>query len=176
MTQYAFSLDVSRCTGCRACVVACQDQNDLEGDDLAAFRHVTTIERGTFPDVRIAHVSLACQHCGDAPCIAVCPTRAIVRRGAEGAVLVDENLCIGCHSCALVCPFGAPQFSADGPMVKCDLCWVRLEEGLKPACVQVCATHALDCRPTESLGAKKAEAASLRILETLVRTLPPEPA
>lgn len=174
MTQYAFSLDVTRCSGCSACVVACQDQNDRDGRETVAFRHVTTHEAGAYPEAHVAHLSMACQHCGDAPCIVVCPTRAIVRREADGAILVDRNLCIGCHSCELACPFGAPQFLDDGRMAKCDLCHVRQDHGLTPACVRVCPTHALVCGPVEDLSARKARAASVRILEALVRSMAPE--
>jgi DMSO reductase iron-sulfur subunit len=171
VTQYAFSLDISRCTGCHACVVACQDQNDLDAA-TGSFRQVTRHESGAFPDVRIAYLSIACQHCGDAPCVVVCPTRAISRRATDGAVMVDADLCVGCHSCALVCPFGAPKFLADGRMAKCDLCHVRRDNGMTPACVAVCPTRALDCAPVEELSARKAEAASVRILRSLVHGLP----
>ena len=51
--------------------------------------------------------------------------------------------CIGCHSCAMACPFGAPSFNAQGKMVKCHGCYVRLQYGLQPACVRVCPTGAL---------------------------------
>lgn len=171
MTQYAFSLDVTRCSGCSACIVACQDQNDLE---TIAFRLVTKHEAGAYPEAHFAYLSMACQHCGDAPCIVVCPTRAISRGESDGAVLVDRNLCIGCHSCELACPFGAPQFLDDGKMAKCDLCHVRQDHGLTPACVRICPTRALDCGPVEELSAKKAKAASVRILEALVHSIRPE--
>jgi len=114
VTQYAFSFDVSRCSGCLACVVACQDQNDFVAGQEVAFRHVTKHEAGSYPDAHIAHLSLACQHCGDAPCIVVCPMRAIARRSEDGTVLVDRDLCVGCHSCELACPFGAPKFRRTG--------------------------------------------------------------
>jgi anaerobic dimethyl sulfoxide reductase subunit B len=174
VTQYAFSLDVTRCSSCLACVVACQDQNDFVGGETVAFRHVTKYEAGAYPEPQIAYLSVACQHCGDAPCILVCPARAISRRDADGTVLVNRHFCVGCHSCELACPFGAPQFAADGKMAKCDLCHVRRDHDLTPACVRVCPTHALDCGPIEELSAKKAEAASVRILKSLVRSIPPE--
>ncbi len=166
--QYAFSFDVSRCSGCMACVVACQDQNDFAADETVAFRHVTRYEAGTGPETRIVYLSLACQHCGDAPCLLVCPMQAISRRPEDGAVLVDRDLCVGCHSCELACPFGAPKFSEDGKMSKCDLCYVRREQALKPACVRVCPVRALDYGPLEDLSETKAETASVRILKSLV--------
>lgn len=58
----------------------------------------------------------------------------------------DRSRCIGCHSCAMACPFGIPQFDpVDGKLVKCDGCHVRLENGLQPACVRACAFGALTC-------------------------------
>jgi anaerobic dimethyl sulfoxide reductase subunit B len=118
MSQCAFSFDVSRCSGCMACTVACQDQNDFAADEMVAFRHVTKYEEGQYPEARIVHFSLSCQHCGDAPCLAVCPTGAIFREQGDGAVRVDRDLCVGCHSCELACPFGAPKFPQDGKMAK----------------------------------------------------------
>ena len=168
MDNYAFSFDVSRCSGCMACVVACQDQNDFASDDKVAFRHVTRYEAGAYPAARISYFSLSCQHCGDATCLVVCPTGAISRRPEDGVVLVNRDLCIGCHSCELACPFGAPKFAEDGKMAKCDLCFVRREHGLKPACVLVCPVQALDVGPIEELSIQKAEKASIAILKSLI--------
>jgi anaerobic dimethyl sulfoxide reductase subunit B (iron-sulfur subunit) len=172
VTQYAFSFDVSRCSGCFACVVACQDQNDFTAGEAVAFRHVTKYEAGFYPEAKLAYLSLACQHCGDAPCIVVCPMRAISRRPEDGAVLVDRDLCVGCHSCELACPFGATKFSENGKMTKCDLCYIRRDHGLQPACVRVCPTQALTYGPIEALSEKKAETASVRILRSLICATP----
>ncbi len=161
--QFGFSFDLSRCTGCMSCIVACLDQNDLP-DNGARFRHVSRIEMGAYPDVNIRYVSLACMHCGDAPCIAVCPTRAISKRPEDGVVLVNEDLCIGCHTCATVCPFGAPQFPNGARMSKCDFCVARLENGLEPACVRTCTTKALNVGPIEKLTEEQAKKASTKIV------------
>lgn len=139
----AFHLDVERCTGCYACVIACMDQNDLEGPEAAAWRRVFAIESGTYPDAELRYVSLACMHCEDAPCLVACPTGAIRRDERTQAVSVEASHCIGCHSCAIACPFGVPRFGADGRMQKCDLCSERVAHGLEPACVRVCPTKAL---------------------------------
>jgi DMSO reductase iron-sulfur subunit len=172
MSQYAFSFDVSRCSGCMACVVACQDQNDFAADEVVAFRHVTGYESGAYPSAQISFLSLSCQHCGDATCLPVCPTGALFRRPEDGIVLVNRDLCIGCHSCELACPFGAPKFPEDGKMAKCDLCHVRMEHGMKPACVLVCPAQALDVGPIEELSMKKTERASIMILKSLVTVTP----
>jgi Fe-S-cluster-containing dehydrogenase component len=155
-----------------ACVVACQDQTDLDADDAVAFRHVTRSESETYPSARIDHFSLSCQHCGNAPCIIACPTAAIRRRAEDGAVVVDRDLCIGCHACELACPFGAPKFREDGRMAKCDLCYVRGELGMKPACVLVCPCGALDAGPIEEMSVKKAERASVKLLRSLIAISP----
>jgi Fe-S-cluster-containing dehydrogenase component len=149
-----------------ACVVACRDQNDLKAPDTA-LRQVTCLEQGEYP-ATVAHISLSCMHCGDAPCLMVCPTGAIFRHADSGVVDIDRDLCIGCHSCELACPFGAPKFAGDGRMIKCDLCIVRIENGLEPACVRTCTTGALQFGYAEELAVQKAGDASLRILKTLL--------
>ena len=142
----------------------------------STFRHVSRIETGTYPDVTIRYVSLACMHCGEAPCIAVCPKRAIFKRPDDGIVAVNKDLCIGCHACATVCPFGAPQFPEGTLMSKCDLCGVRVWSGLEPACVRTCPTKALGFGPIEKLTEENAKTASSKIISSfnpnLFLTLP----
>ena len=151
--SYAFHLDLTRCTGCYACAVACMDQNDLDiGAEPSAWRQVFTIETGAGNEARVRHVSLACMHCEDAPCLVACPSGAISREPGTGIVTVAAELCIGCHSCSIACPFGVPRFGRDGTMQKCDLCSVRLENGLEPACVRVCPTGALRQGQPNELG------------------------
>jgi anaerobic dimethyl sulfoxide reductase subunit B len=162
--SHAFYLDLDRCTGCMACAVACMDQNDLEVTrESTAWRQVFTVESGRYPEARLAYVSLACMHCEDAPCLMACPSGAISRDLVTRAVVVDAALCIGCHSCSIACPFGVPRFGADGTMQKCDLCTVRLENGLEPACVRVCPTRALRQGDPNALGADVQRKAAARL-------------
>lgn len=137
-------LNIDLCSGCGACVVACMDQNDIYPEKgQVPFRRIYCIEDSEFPEAEIKYISTGCLHCEDSPCVIGCPTGAITKDDKTRAVIVNSGLCIGCHSCALSCPFGVPRFNRDGKMEKCNLCLERLEAGLEPACVRVCPTFAL---------------------------------
>jgi anaerobic dimethyl sulfoxide reductase subunit B (iron-sulfur subunit) len=140
------------------------DQNDLElGLEPRAWRQVFAVETGSADTARIRYVSLACMHCEDAPCLVACPAGAIGRDPATGAVVVTADLCIGCHSCSIACPFGVPRFGPDGIMQKCHLCSVRVEHGLEPACVRVCPTKALRHGDPNELGLQAERRAAERL-------------
>jgi len=167
MTDHSFIFNAARCTGCMACVVACQDQNDYLDDDTIAFRHVNNLTQGGFSESgAIAH-SVSCQHCVDPPCLLACPMQAITRRPEDGTVIVDRDMCVGCYSCELACPIGAPQFPKDGRMAKCDLCYVRRDNGMSPACVSICPTGAIEFGAIKEIGQNMREKESLRMLESL---------
>lgn len=160
----AFYLDIERCTGCYACAVACMDQNDLDTTDgVVAWRTVFTVESGEYPEASLRYVSLACMHCEDAPCVLACPTTALQRGGEPPVVRVDAGLCIGCHGCAIACPYGVPRFGVDGRMQKCDLCVDRVAAGLEPACVRVCPTQALRHGDSNLLGLSVERKAARRL-------------
>lgn len=164
----AFYLDIERCSGCYACVVACMDQNDTGvGEQPTAWRHVHAVESGSYPEAHLRYVSLACMHCEDAPCLLACPTGALRRDAATRAVRVEAALCIGCHSCSIACPFGAPRFGPDGTMQKCDLCSERLAHGLEAACVRVCPTKALRRGDLNELGLGVGQKAAERLAHEL---------
>jgi len=170
VTECSFFFDASRCSGCMACVVACQDQNDFVTGDTVAFRHVSQHEEGVYPEARITSRSFSCQHCADGPCLLACPMQAISRRPEDGTVLVNRDICVGCRSCELACPVGAPKFPEDGKMAKCDLCYVRRDHGMKPACVRTCPTGALDYGSIEEMSEKMREKASIRMLKGSTRS------
>ncbi len=154
--QHAFHFNVKRCAQCFACEVACKSAHDSRphvqeepGTCGPRFRQVVELksEEGPTP---VQYVSMACMHCGDAACMAVCPARAIYREPEFGAVLVDRSTCLGCRYCSWACEFGAPQFDRDGLMSKCDMCIDRLRAGLEPACVESCCGGAISLEPVES--------------------------
>ncbi|MGC8603189.1 MAG: 4Fe-4S dicluster domain-containing protein [Desulfomonilaceae bacterium] len=137
-------VNVDLCVGCGACVVACMDQNDIYPEKgQPAFRRIYQFEDGEFPNAIIRRLSISCMHCTHSPCMIGCPTKAITRDNRTGAVIVNQRLCIGCHTCALACPLGVPRYDEDGKMWKCDLCIERVEAGMEPACVRVCPVGAL---------------------------------
>lgn len=141
--EYIFDLDLELCSACGACAVACMDQNDIDlqsGD--SPYRTVKVLERPGETN-QLIFLSMACMHCKDAPCVLACPTGCITKDPETGLTTWDNSDCIGCHSCSLACPFGAPAFSQAGKMTKCHGCSVRLQNGLMPACVHTCPTNAL---------------------------------
>ncbi len=137
-----FLFDPNRCTGCSACVLACSTENKLDWG--TSWRQVVPFNGARRSGVPVFHLSLACNHCDEAPCVEQCPAVAIRRDPATGAVLIQEDHCIGCGYCGWVCPYDAPLFDeARSVMTKCTLCNHRLVEGLAPACVESCPTSAL---------------------------------
>jgi len=141
--RHAFVVDVNKCTGCHACEMACQIANHLPGD--RRWREVRTFNELHVPGVEMVHLSLACNHCREAPCLEQCPALAYSRDEQTGAVLIDAEACIGCRYCAWVCPYDAPRFDADrGVMTKCTMCHEKLLAGGRPACVTSCPTGALE--------------------------------
>ncbi len=143
--QHGFHFDAALCIKCHACEIACKSWNEVEVGPR--WREVVKIESGTFPNVQSMNVSMACMHCGDAPCQSACPVNAISKRAEDGIVMVDQDKCIGCGFCAWACPFNAPQLSATaGKMEKCNFCQTPgLERpvGLPRACEEVCPTGAI---------------------------------
>ena len=123
------------------------------------WRRVETIERGTFPDVKVSFLSIACFHCQTPPCVSACPVSAISKREEDGIVIVDPEKCLGEQNCGLckdACIYRIPQFNParDFKMEKCDLCLDRLENGKQPICVDACPMHALGVAPLEELSKK----------------------
>ena len=119
MARMKFLCDADRCIECNACVTACKNEHEVPWGINR--RRVVTINDGK-PGER--SISMACMHCTDAPCAAVCPMNCFYTT-ADAVVLHSKDLCIGCGYCFYACPFGAPQypkvgnFGSRGKMDKC---------------------------------------------------------
>jgi formate dehydrogenase iron-sulfur subunit len=154
-------IDLTRCTGCNSCALACKEVNNLPHPDQPAYglsnqaytfvdtRQVTTAEA-----VKERYVKRQCMHCLDAACVSACPAAAMYK-SEEGPVIYRAERCLGCRYCQIACPFGVPSFDwEDGvtPVIsKCWLCYDRLQEGQKPGCAEACPTGALRFGKREAL-------------------------
>jgi len=168
----AFLLDLNACTGCGACRLACTLENGLPWG--RSWRQISTFNEARHPAAPSFHLSLACNHCADAPCMDQCPALAIRREEATGVVLIDPGRCIGCGYCGWACPYDAPLYDEDeGVMGKCTFCSPRLAEGREPACATLCPTGALRSGEIEGLGGvERVEGFPLRPIRPSLRLLP----
>ncbi|MEL7566339.1 MAG: 4Fe-4S dicluster domain-containing protein [Dehalobacterium sp.] len=144
--KIVFNLDVLKCSACGACAIACMDQNDIDiKNGQMPFRVVVDYEDREGKEIRYTYASISCMHCNDAPCVRSCPTGCIIKDAATGLTVYDHTKCVGCHSCAMACPYGVPTFGMDGKMQKCDGCFERIKHGMEPACCRACPVGALTC-------------------------------
>jgi len=159
-------VDIDRCLGCRSCELACAVAHSRSKDLVAALAEEPRPEpRVTVEAVGEYSLPIQCRHCEDAPCVSICPSQAMTKLGVEEPVVLDNDRCIGCKMCILVCPFGVLNVNRDGTIViKCDLCIERLEEGEDPACVSACPTRALRYMRVEDIVEEKKAAAAKRYL------------
>jgi molybdopterin-containing oxidoreductase family iron-sulfur binding subunit len=161
--HWGMVVDTERCIGCWSCAVICKSENQVpignwwnriltDGEALDTPR----IEHG---EPEMHWVPLACQHCGNAPCVKVCPVQATYHRD-DGVVMQDPDRCIGCRYCMISCPYGVRTFNWGeavqpidqafgmvaarpvGTVEKCTLCVHRLAEGQVPSCVWSCPAQA----------------------------------
>ena len=139
--RYGFVIDNRKCIGCHACTTACKSENEVP---LGVFRTwVKYTEKGEFPNVRRNFNVMRCNHCEDAPCVTVCPTKALFKR-PDGIVDFDSSRCIGCKSCMQSCPYDAIYIDPfEHTAAKCNYCAHRVDLDLLPACVVVCPEKAI---------------------------------
>jgi Fe-S-cluster-containing dehydrogenase component/DMSO reductase anchor subunit len=167
--QYAFEVDLDRCSGCKGCVTACHALNGLDEDEswrsvglltglgrksqespvtLAppGFRFQPPLPPAAGPRAVPLQqtVTTACHHCVEPACLHGCPVLAYDKDPLTGIVRHLDDQCIGCSYCVMMCPYEVPRFSARRGIVrKCDLCHGRLADGEAPACVQACPNEAI---------------------------------
>jgi len=157
-------IDAEACMACLTCQVECSLAHSKSKSLDEAMGEVEP--RLDVEAVEEIAVPMVCRHCEDAPCIKICPTKALNRQDLNGPVLFKRELCIGCKFCLVVCPFGAIIPSYDGKsVVKCDMCIERLKEGQEPACVASCPMYAIKFVDAEQYAQEKRKAVAEQCLE-----------
>ncbi len=157
--RWGMLIDTTKCaSGCDACVKACADENGIveQVEDPAQRSHwIRKIDLKDKQSGREHSLPMMCQHCAEPPCVDVCPTGASMKR-ADGIVLVDRHICIGCRYCMMACPYKARSFVHEplteqnpevprgvGCVESCTLCVQRVDRGQLPACVEACPEGAM---------------------------------
>ena len=163
MPRWGMVIDLKRCYGCYACVMACKVANHTPPGVF--WCRLLKGETGTFPNVVRQALPVLCMQCDEPSCLEVCPTGATVKRD-DGIVIVEKDKCMGCKYCIMACPYGArytvPKWesyfpeglplspyeefakqaweerSGCGVATKCDFCKDRITNGRQPACVEAC--------------------------------------
>lgn len=154
-------IDLTRCTGCESCVLACKKANNRPNPDAIPVQ--LDVEAYCFLDTHTVldadgvlteqPVKRQCMHCLNPACAAACTVGALCRQ-SNGAVTYEADKCIGCRYCQYACPFGIPAYDWDNPLGlihKCEMCAERLNEGGMPACVGACPNGALRFGPRAAL-------------------------
>ena len=141
MANYGFAIDLRKCIGCHACTIACKAEHEIP---VGVNRNwVKTVEKGLFPDTRRFFFPVLCNQCDEAPCVRICPTKALFKR-RDGIVDLHGDSCIGCRACMEACPYDQLFIDPNTHTAeKCNFCANRVENKLLPACVSVCPT---ECR------------------------------
>jgi formate dehydrogenase beta subunit len=157
MAQKTKLIDISKCTGCRGCQLACKQWNQQpakQTENYGTYQNPPDLQANTWTLIRFQEIANkdgvkwifrkdGCMHCTDAACVKVCPSGAL-HYTEYGTVGIHHERCIGCKECVVACPFDIPRYDrATDKIYKCDLCLTRIQAALEPACVKACPTGAL---------------------------------
>lgn len=150
---YGILYDSTRCVGCQSCEFACAEANNLPepigmpeiGNIRKTDETRRTVVNAYDTSKGEVYVKRQCMHCNEPACAAACLTQAMLKT-KEGPIIWQGDKCMGCRYCMVSCPFDGPKFeyhSANPKIIKCDMCFNRLEEGKMPACVENCPAEAI---------------------------------
>lgn len=154
MTTWAMVIDLKKCVGCYACVIACKQEHFLPPN--ISLNTVLAGETGEYPQAKKVIYPVLCGQCENPVCVDVCPTKASYKR-EDGIVAIDPDKCTGCQYCVLFCPYHQRTYyegynnehfpgqgltepeligqklcpHQEGTVLKCDFCRDRIDEGLK---------------------------------------------
>jgi formate dehydrogenase beta subunit len=157
MAEKTKLIDVSKCTGCRGCQLACKQWNQQpakQTENSGTYQNPPDLQANTWTLIRFQEIADkdgvkwifrkdGCMHCTDAACVKVCPSGAL-HYTDYGTVGIHHERCIGCKECVTACPFDIPRYDqASDKIYKCDLCLTRIQAALEPACVKACPTGTL---------------------------------
>ncbi len=156
--------DATVCTGCKACVSACKQYNDMPPDFSSSEElwdtpldtnsrtlNIIKLYKNGIAAVKdreidgYSYIKRHCMHCVDPACVSACPVTALIKDPTNGVVAYNKKACIGCRYCQIACPFNIPKFEFDKAfprILKCQLCSHRLAKGDIPACCEFCPTGA----------------------------------
>jgi formate dehydrogenase iron-sulfur subunit len=161
---YGILYDSTRCVGCQSCEMACALAHGLPEPDPEDYpvpgvlrktnenrrTVINAYENETLGEI---YVKSQCMHCNQPACASACLTQAM-HKTRSGPVVWRDKKCMGCRYCMVSCPFDVPKFeyhSSNPDIVKCNMCYERLQEGELPACVADCPAEALTFGPRREL-------------------------
>jgi Fe-S-cluster-containing dehydrogenase component len=160
--RYGVLVDTTVCIGCRKCEYACKVAHNIPTEGPAHYTDQSVFRTKRRPDdmnltvvnaypQQSEHtisvtVKVQCMHCDHPACLSACIVGAF-DKDDTGAVIWDEDKCIGCRYCMVACPFQIPAYeyskALEARVVKCDWCIDRQKEDKLPACVEICPVEAL---------------------------------
>lgn len=155
MSKYGMVLNLDRCIGCYACVVACKMCHGTRPG--VNYNAVEKVEYGEGDKAKQRFLLTMCMHCDNPPCVDACPVGATWKT-EEGPVVIDYDMCIGCGACVAACPYDARHLVVDDETSfegcvapyeeesserlnvaeKCTFCYDRVKEGMQPMCTVFC--------------------------------------
>jgi carbon-monoxide dehydrogenase iron sulfur subunit len=160
MDGKVIAVDHEKCTGCRQCEMVCSVFHT--GASNPARSRIKVVK---WEDVGL-YLPTTCMNCEKPFCVEVCPTKACHKDSEHQRVLIDKDKCIGCKTCIIACPFGAPLFdSVERVSIKCDYC-----DG-DPKCVAFCEAKAVYYVEADRTGLKRKREAAMKLSDSMHRTV-----